>query len=39
MEIEMPSLTRQLEYYELQLKYPGNITQNNRKICYTCLHP
>ena len=34
----MTHITRQLEYYKLQLKYPENITHNNRKTSYTHLH-
>ena len=28
LEIEMARITRQLEYFKLQLKYPGSITHN-----------
>ena len=38
LEIEMTRITRQLEYYKLQLKYPENITHNNRGTSYTHLH-
>ena len=32
LEIETTCITRQLEYYKLQLTYPENITHNNRRI-------
>ena len=35
LEIEMIHITRQLEHYKLQLKYPENITHNNRRTSYT----
>ena len=38
LEIEMTHITRQLEYYKLQLKYSENITHNNRITSYTHLH-
>ena len=38
LEIEMTRITRQLKYYKLQLKYPENITHNNRRTSYTHLH-
>ena len=38
LEIEMIHITRQLEHYKLQLKYPENITHNNRRTSYTHLH-
>ena len=38
VEIEMTHITRQLKYYKLQLKYPENITNNNRRTSYTYLH-
>ena len=34
----MTCITRQFEYYELQLKYPENITHNIRRTSYTHLH-
>ena len=38
LEIEMTCITRQFEYYKLQLKYPENITYNNKGTPYTHLH-
>ena len=38
LEIKMTRITRQLEYYILQLKYPENITHNSRRNFYTHLH-
>ena len=35
LEIEMTRITRQLKYYKLQLKYPKNITFNNKRTSYT----
>ena len=35
LEIQMESITRQLEYYKLQLVYPKNITHNIRRTSYT----
>ena len=32
LEIEMTCITRQLEYYKLQLKYLENMTHNIRRI-------
>ena len=39
LEIDVTRITRQLEYYKLQLKYPENITHNNRRTSYTHLPP
>ena len=38
LEIEMTRITMQLKYYKLQLKYPKNITHNNRRTSYIHLH-
>ena len=38
LEIEMTRIARQLEYYKLQLKYPENSSNNNRRTSYTHLH-
>ena len=38
LEIEMTRITRQLEFYKLQLKYLENITHNNKITSYTHLH-
>ena len=38
LEIEMTRITRQLKYYEVQLKYMENITYNNRRTSYTHSH-
>ena len=34
LEIEMTRITRQHEYYELQLKYSENIIHNSRRTSY-----
>ena len=37
-KIEMTRITKQLQYYKLQLKYPENITHNNRRTSCTHLY-